>query len=376
MKYQRFLGTIILKNLFKRKVIVLFGARRTGKTTLVNKIIEQYDGKSKYVNCDLQQYKEVLNNTDLVLLKDFIGDSKLVVLDEAQQIENIGMVLKVIIDSFADIQIIATGSSSFDLSNKISEPLTGRSRKYLLMPISIQELNQEHDLITLKSTLPIYLRYGLYPQVLTSSGDERLEEINDISSNYLYKDIFQYENIKKPDLIFNLLKALSLQLGSECSYNELAQITGTNVHTIKRYIELLEKSFVIFRLKSFSRNLRKEINKSQKIFFYDTGIRNSIIQNFNDLSLRNDNGGLWENFCIAERMKYNQNNRRLVNAYFWRTYDQKEIDYIEEKDGHLTCFEFKFNPAKKTKIPKDFIEAYPGSTFKTITPDNFYELTR
>jgi hypothetical protein len=374
MKYQRILLDVIKENLFKKKVIVLYGARRTGKTTLVKTLIEQYEGQSKYINCDLQQYKDVLKNTDLVLLEDFIGNSKLVVLDEAQQIQNIGMVLKVIVDSFSDIQIIATGSSSFDLSNKVSEPLTGRSRKYLLMPISMQELNHEYDLITLKSSLPLCLTYGLYPQVLTSKGDERLEEINDISSNYLYKDLFEYENIKKPDLLFDLLKAISLQLGSECSYNELAQLTGTNVHTIKRYIELLEKSFVIFRLKSFSRNLRKEINKSQKIFFYDTGIRNSIIQNFNDLSLRSDVGGLWENFCIAERIKYNQNNRRFVNVYFWRTYDQKEIDYIEEKDGHLTCFEFKFNPAKKTKTPKDFINAYPGSSFKTITPDNFYEL--
>lgn len=376
MKYQRLLQDIIQENLFKKKVIVLYGTRRTGKTTLVKTLIEQYDSQSKYINCDLQQFKNVLKNTDLILLEDFIGNSKLVILDEAQQIENIGMTLKVIIDSFPDVQIIATGSSSFDLSNKISEPLTGRSRKYQLLPISIQEINFEYDLISIKSALPLYLIYGLYPQVLTSSGDERIEEINDITSNYLYKDLFQFENIKKPDLLYNLLTAISFQIGSECSYNELAQTCGTNVHTIKRYIELLEKSFVIFRLKSFSRNLRKEINKSQKIYFYDTGIRNSIIQNFNDLSLRNDIGGLWENFCIAERMKYNQNSRRFVNTYFWRTYDQKEIDYIEEINGRLTCFEFKYNPAKKTKIPKDFIEAYPGSTFKTITPDNFYELMK
>ena len=376
MEYPRNLEHIIQKNLFKGKVIVLYGARRTGKTTLVKELLRKSDVNGRYINCDLQQYRTVLNTTDSVLLKDFIGNSNLVVLDEAQQIENIGMVLKIIADSFPNIQIIATGSSSFDLSNKVSEPLTGRSRKYLLMPISLEELNQKYDLIALKSALPLYLRFGLYPQVITANGDEKPEEINDISSNYLYRDMLQFENIKKPDLIFNLLRAIAFQLGSECSYNELAQLTNTNVHTVKRYVELLEKSFVIFRLNSYSRNLRKELNKSQKIYFYDTGIRNSIVQNFNDLLFRDDLGGLWENFCIAERMKFNQNNRRFVNTYFWRTYDQKEIDYIEEIDGKLNCFEFKFNQKKTAFIPKEFVESYPNSTFITISPDNFYDLIK
>ncbi len=376
MYYSRKLGEIIKNNLFKDKVIVLYGARRTGKTTLVKELIEKSGVAAKYVNCDLNQYRTALNSTDLVLLKDFLGNNRLVVLDEAQQIENIGLVLKVIADTFPGIQVIATGSSSFDLSNKVSEPLTGRSRKYQLMPISLEELHEKHDWITIKSMLPALMRYGLYPQVVNTSGDEKIEEINEIASNYLYKDLLQFEGVKRPELIFNLLKAISLQLGSECSLNELAQITGTSVHTVKRYLDLLEKAFVIFRLNSFSRNLRKEINKSQKIYFYDTGIRNSLIQNFNDLHLRNDNGGLWENFCIAERLKYNHYNRRFVNSYFWRTYDQKEIDYIEENNGQLTCFEFKFNSRKIKKIPAEFVKAYPNTVFKTISPDNFYELVK
>ena len=240
----------------------------------------------------------------------------------------------------------------------------------------MEELLENSDLLTIQSFLPLYLRYGLYPQVINADGEEKIEEINDISSNYLYKDLLQFESIKKPDLIFNLLRAIAFQSGGQCSYNELAQLTNTNVHTVKRYIELLEKSFVIFRLISFSQNLRKEINKSQKIYFYDTGIRNSIIQNFNDIPFRNDIGGLWENFCIAERIKFNQNNRHFVNTFFWRTYDKKEIDYIEEKDGKLTCFEFKFNRKKEKKAPREFVEAYPNSIFKTITPENFYELIK
>jgi uncharacterized protein len=374
MFYTRKLSEIIKGNFFKGKIVVLYGARRTGKTTLMKELINDSGIEAKYVNCDLIQNRNALSAVDLVILEDFLGNNRIVVLDEAQQIENIGLVLKVIVDTFPDIQIVATGSSSFDLSNKVSEPLTGRSRKFHLMPISLEELKSEHDLLVLRSMLELLMRYGMYPQVINAFGDEKIEEINEIASNYLYKDILQFENIRRPELIFNLLKAIALQLGSECSFNELAQITGTSVHTVKRYIDLLEKSFVIFRLNAFSRNLRKEINKSQKIYFYDLGIRNSLIQNYNSLELRNDIGGLWENFCIVERMKFNHYNRRFVNSYFWRTYDQKEIDYIEEKDGQLSCFEFKFGSHKNHKIPKEFIEAYPEATFKLVGPDNFYEL--
>jgi predicted AAA+ superfamily ATPase len=307
-------------------------------------------------------------------LKDFVGQKRLIVLDEAQHIPQIGLILKVLVDTFPDTQFVATRSSSFELSNKISEPLTGRSRQFLLLPFSLEEIHQTEDLIAIKSSLSNYLRFGLYPQVFLADGDEKNEELMDITSNYLYKDIFQLESLKKPETLQKLLKAIALQIGSEASLNELAQVSGTNVHTVSRYLDLLEKAFVIFRLPAFSKNLRKEINKSQKIYFYDVGIRNLIIRNFNRAEVRLDMGGLWENFCIAERIKYNQNHRRFANMYFWRTYDQQEIDYIEEIDGILNCFEFKYSPIAKAKFPKIFKETYPEAKFKVITPENFYEL--
>lgn len=360
--------------LFKGKVLILYGARRTGKTTLVKHLLGKFFEKSAYINCELQEYKDALSTTNSGLLAEFIGNRKLIIFDEAQHIANIGLVLKVLVDTFPQVQFIATGSSSFELSGMVSEPLTGRSRQFLLLPFSLEEIGQALNPIQIKANLPNFLRFGLYPQVFNSIGDDKIEELAEISSNYLYKDLFQFEQIKKPDLLFKLLAAIALQTGSESSLNELAQITGTNVHTAKRYLELLEKSFVIFRLNSFSRNLRKELAKSQKIYFYDVGIRNAVIRNFNELNLRTDAGGLWENFCITERIKFNQNHRRFVNTYFWRTYDQKEIDYIEEKDGHLTCFEFKYAEGATGKFPAEFSETYPNSSFKVITPGNFYEL--
>lgn len=360
--------------LFKGKVLILYGARRTGKTTLVKHLLGKFSEKSAYINCELQEYKDALSTTNSGLLAEFIGNRELIIFDEAQHIANIGLVLKVLVDTFPQVQFIATGSSSFELSGMVSEPLTGRSRQFLLLPFSLEEIGQSLNPIQIKANLPNFLKFGLYPQVFNSIGDEKIEELAEISSNYLYKDLFQFEQIKKPDLLFKLLAAIALQTGSESSLNELAQTTGTNVHTVKRYLELLEKSFVIFRLNSFSRNLRKELAKSQKIYFYDVGIRNAVIRNFNEMNLRTDAGGLWENFCITERIKFNQNHRRFVNTYFWRTYDQKEIDYIEEKDGHLTCFEFKYAEGATGKFPAEFSETYPNSSFKVITPGNFYEL--
>lgn len=375
MEITRKILSLIQKQLFKGKVIILYGARRTGKTTLVKKLLEDNPNDSSYLNCELQENQDLLSHTNSILLKDFIGQKKLIILDEAQHIPQIGLILKVLVDTFPSVQIVATGSSSFELSNQISEPLTGRSRQFLLLPFSLHEIHQHSDLIKLKSELTNYLRFGLYPQVVMEEGEDKIEELIDISTNYLYKDIFQFESVKKPEILQKLLKALAMQLGSESSLNELAQIAGTNVHTVSRYLDLLEKAFVIFKLPAFSKNLRKEINKSQKIYFYDLGIRNAIIRNFSTLDLRMDLGGLWENFCVSERLKHNQNNRRFVNTYFWRTYDQQEIDYIEEIDGMLFCFEFKYNPKSKSKFPKIFSQTYPNSSFKVISPDNFYELT-
>lgn len=369
--YQRIISRKISSQIHMGKVIVIYGARRVGKTTLSKEILNSFP-KSKYVNCELHQNKVALETTNSEMLKSFIGSNELLVFDEAQQIQDIGSVLKIINDTFPEVKIIATGSSSFELGNKLMEPLTGRSRVYQLYPFSVEELINHNDAVTVGAQLEKIMRFGLYPEVYLNSEEDAIEEINNIASNYLYKDILQFENIKKSDLLVNLLRALALQIGSEVSYQELSKLLKTNVHSIQRYIDLLEKAFIIFRLPSFSRNLRNEIAKGQKIFFNDLGIRNSLIQNFNPMLMRSDVGALWENFCILERMKQNQNNRRFVNTYFWRTYDQKEIDYIEETGGELKAFEFKFNPNAKSRYPKTFMEKYKNSSFSVVHPENVF----
>jgi len=363
----------IEKALFKGKVIVIYGARRVGKTTMVKNIISGRPD-SKYINCELGQNQDALENTNTDLLISFLGKkTKIVVLDEAQQIRNIGSVLKVLADTFPELQLIVTGSSGFDLINKIAEPLTGRSRLFHLFPFSFEELLQNKDIITLRSSTEIIMRFGLYPEVYNKTEEEAVEELDNLSVNYLYKDILMFENLRRSDLIRNLVKAVALQLGNEVSLNNLANMLGENVHTIKKYLELLEKTFVIFRLPSFSRNLRSEINKGMKIYFYDLGIRNSIIRNFNPMDLRTDAGGLWENFFILERMKYHNNHRKIVNNYFWRTYQKEEIDLVEESGGKITAFECKYNARKKASFPETFKESYPGSSQININPDTFWK---
>ncbi|MBN2174636.1 MAG: ATP-binding protein [Bacteroidales bacterium] len=373
MLYNRAIKQKIEEFLFRGKVIIIYGARRVGKTTLSKQIIGSFLD-SKYINCELLQNKTALETTNSELLKNFLGTYKLIVLDEAQTISDIGMVLKIISDTFPEIQIIATGSSSFELGNKVMEPLTGRSRVFYLYPFSLEEIKETRDLISIQANLDNFLRFGMYPEVFLRSDNDAIEELNNIAGNYLYKDILQYENLKRSDLLINLLRALALLIGHEISLNELSRLLGENINTLKRYIELLEKSFVIFRLRSYSRNLRKEIAKGQKIYFIDLGIRNALIQNFNPMTMRNDSGGLWENFCVIERIKHNHNSRKFVNTYFWRTYDQKEIDYIEESGGNLKIFEFKFNERAKSRPSAEFLKTYPESSFQVIHKDNFYNL--
>lgn len=371
--YQRELKKVISHHLFQGKVVILFGPRRVGKTTLSKQILEEVS-QSRYINCELLENKMALETTNSVVLKNFLGDFRLVVLDEAQNIHEIGRILKILVDTFPQIQILATGSSSFELGNRLSEPLTGRAREYLLLPFSVSELLQKEDKLNVNANLERILRFGLYPEVYGKPDIEAIEELNQIAGNYLYRDILQFEQVRRPQLVVNLLSALALQIGQEVSLNELARLLGEHVPTIQRYIDLLEKSFVIFRLRSFSRNLRKEIAKGQKIYFFDLGIRNALIRNFNPLALRNDASHLWENFCVAERMKYNQYKRRFVNTWFWRSYDQKEIDFIEEADGKLTAYEFKLHRGKTAALPKDFQQAYPGTFFSLITRENFWSL--
>lgn len=370
---KRILQPAIEKVLFKGKVIVIYGARRVGKTTLAKQIISSYQN-SRYINCELGQNQDALETTNTDLLISYLGrKTRIAVLDEAQHIINIGLVLKVLADTFPALQLIVTGSSGFDLINKIAEPLTGRSRFFHLHTLAFEELLQVKDILTLKYSPDTMMRFGFYPEVFGKSEEEAIEELNNLSSNYLYKDLLIFENLRRSDLIRNLVKALALQTGNEVSLNNLANMLGENVHTIKRYIELLEKTFVIFRLSSFSRNLRNEIGKGMKVYFYDLGIRNSIIRNFNPADLRTDAGGMWENFFIAERMKYNNNHRKMANIYFWRTYQRHEIDLIEETHGKITAFECKYNTRKKTIFPELFRETYPGSEYVVINRDTFWK---
>lgn len=370
---QREIQTVITQQLFKGKVIIIYGPRRVGKTTLSKQLLVNQE-RGRYVNCELLENKLALETTNSMALKSFLGNYRLIVLDEAQHINDVGRILKIIADTFPEIQVIATGSSSFDLGNRISEPLTGRSREYLLYPFSLTELLTLKDSISVSAELEWILRFGLYPEIYGKPEQEAIEELSQISSNYLYKDILQFESVRRPNLLLNLLYALALQIGNEVSLNELSRLLGESVPTIQRYIDLLEKAFVIFRLRSFSRNLRKEIAKGQKIYFYDLGIRNALIRNFNPLNLRNDTGGLWENFCILERIKFNWNRRRFVNTWFWRTYDQKEVDYIEEEGGKMLAMEFKYRSDEKNRVSKEFKEAYPEVRLLTICKDNFLEL--
>ena len=369
---KRLLQEKIEKELFRGNIIIVYGARQVGKTTLVKQIIENSKEKSKYLNCEILSIKDQLKDPEPEKLKFFLGDAKLVVLDEAQSIENIGLILKVLIDTYPNIQIIATGSSSFDLANKINEPLTGRSLEFKLYPLSIQELKESKDLFDVESKLEKLLVFGSYPEVFLLDKEDAIQKLDQISSNYLFKDILSYDGLKKPTILVKLLKALALQVGNEVNYNELSNSLDIDGKTVEKYIDLLEKCFIIFKLSAFSRNLRKEISKSVKIYFYDLGIRNSLIQNYNPLEIRNDAGALWENFCIIERIKMNRYNNIYANYYFWRTYTQKEIDLIEEKEGKLLAFEMKWGKSLKA-APKEFLEEYKNSEFEVVNKENYYK---
>lgn len=370
MHTNRLLQKKIEAKLFKGKAIIIYGARRVGKTTLVKDILKNYSDNSLYLNSDEPDIQNALANKTSTELRRFIGDKKLLVIDEAQRIRNIGLTIKLLVDNYPKMQIVATGSSSFELANQISEPLTGRAYEFNLYPFSLLELKQQYSDLELKRLLPDFLRFGAYPEVITNPKSESEETISMIAQQYLYKDILEFERLKNPEILLKLLQALALQMGNEVSYNELASLLQVNKVTVERYIQLLEKSFVIFRLTPFSRNPRREINKMRKIYFFDLGIRNSLIKNFNELNLRTDVGALWENFCILERMKSNAFAQKSVNTFFWRTYKGGEIDYLEEHGGKLSGFEFKWTK-EKTKIPKEFRDLHPKATVKIITKDNF-----
>lgn len=371
--YTRDLQSIIQERCFQGKAIILLGARQVGKTTLLKKIIQEQQVDALYLNCDEPQTVTALTNCNLRELQMVIGANKFVVIDEAQKVDNIGLTLKLIVDNMPDVQVIATGSSAFELRNCLNEPLTGRKYEYQMFPISSKEIYQSSGYIDLKGLLETRLIYGSYPDILNHANDAR-ELLRMLTDSYLYKDILATDNLRKPDVLDKLLRALAFQVGSEVSYNELAQTIGTDSKTVERYIELLEKCYIIFRLHGLSRNLRNELKKAKKIYFYDNGVRNAIIQQFAPLELRNDAGALWENFFISERIKRNHYQQNYCNIYFWRTKSQLEIDYIEEQNGQMTAFEMKWNPKKSnTSIPETFLNAYDVKETVIITPDNYLD---
>ncbi len=373
--FERSIKKHIMDVLYKGKVIVIYGARRTGKTTLSKEILKEQEAQGKkvlYLNCESLAVKSKIETTNELALKDFLGDYNFVVLDEAQNIDNIGLTLKLIVDTYPEIQIIATGSSSFDLVNKIGEPLVGRAREFKLYPLSISEIKTRQDLFTISGKLENILRFGTYPSVYGLSEADAIKELDDIASKYLYKDILTFDNIKNSKVLLDLLKLLALQVGNEVSFSEIGQQLEISRQTVSKYIDLLEKCFIVFSLRSFSRNLRKEIGKSRKVYFYDLGIRNSIIENFNTLDKRADTGALWENFCIIERLKYNQAKGRFVNKYFWRMYSGQEVDYIEEHSGQLDGFEFKYSEKAKIKTPSKFLETYDNSSVNVVNSQNIW----
>lgn len=368
---KRILHDVIKQRLYKGKAIVLIGARQVGKTTLLKEIFPTQNDML-WFNADDLPVRDFFSNVTIERYRSMIGKNKIVVIDEAQRIENVGIKMKLITDNFPGIQLVVTGSSSFELANKINEPLTGRKFEYELFPLSFNEMVNDIGLFAEIQKLPIRLVYGMYPDVVCNPGDEK-EILNQLTNSYLYKDILEWERIKKPDKLVKLMKALAYQIGSEVSYNELSQIVEIDKGTIEKYINLLEQTKIIFRLPSYSRNLRNELKFGRKIYFCDNGIRNALINNFSDMELRQDAGPLWENFMISELRKYNHYTQNYCNTYFWRTTQKQEIDYIEEKDGKLTAYEFKWNPKKKSRVSSTFTSAYPESIVKTINPENFYQ---
>lgn len=360
----------ITQRLFKGKIIILSGARQVGKTTLIEMLLKRRKDKFLYLNADEPDVRELLSFATSTRLKTIIGNNKIVFIDEAQRVKNIGITLKLFADQIKNVQVIVTGSSSFSLSNEINEPLTGRKYEFFLFPLSFPEMVRHNGLLEERRLLEHRLIYGYYPEIVTKPAEEK-ELLKLLANSYLYRDVLTLEPIKKPILLEKILRALALQIGSEVSFNEVAQLVNADQGTVEKYIDLLEKSFVIFRLPAFSRNVRNEIKKGKKIYFFDNGIRNAIIGNFNLLINRNDTGALWENFLISERMKFLYYNNIAVNRYFWRTVQQQEIDYIEEQEGKLSAFEFKWNKKAKAKFPKTFQRAYPESETYLITQDNF-----
>ncbi len=354
------------------KVVVIYGPRRVGKTTLLNEFLKTTKLKYRLDSGENIRIQEILGSQDFKKIGEYIGGNELIAIDEAQNIKGIGLGLKIIVDNFPDIKVIATGSSSFDLAGQIGEPLVGRKTTINLYPFAQLELAQEQNAFDLKQKLEDFLLFGSYPNVYTAkTKDEKISALNDIADSYLLKDVLAIDRVKKPKIIIDLVKMLALQIGSEVSLTELAQNLSVNLNTIAKYLDILEKGFVIISCGALKRNLRNEIRGKKKYYFYDNGVRNALLSQFNGLSLRNDTGALWENFIFTERLKTRAYKNIYANYYFWRTYQQKEIDLVEEYGGVLHGYEFKFTGGAAK--PKEFLEAYPQSTFEAINKENYLD---
>ncbi|NIJ55732.1 ATP-binding protein [Dyadobacter arcticus] len=368
---ERSLQLNIESRLYDGKAIILLGARQVGKTTLLSKLFPNQQD-TLWLNGDEPDVRALFETATSSRFRQLFIGKRNVVIDEAQRIPDIGLKLKLITDNLKDIQLIATGSSSFELANKVNEPLTGRKWEYKMFPLSFGEMVAHHGLLEEKRLLTQRLVYGYYPDIINHPGEEK-ETLKQLTDSYLYKDVLMWENIQKPEKLLRLLQALAFQVGSQVSFSELGQISGLDNKTVEKYINLLEQVFVIFRLGSFSRNLRNELKNSRKFYFYDNGVRNALIANFSQPELRTDIGALWENFIVSERMKFISYNGIWANHYYWRTKQQTEIDYLEETDGKLYAYEFKWSPKARATFSKAFSNAYPQSEFKVINSENFDE---
>ena len=368
---ERILEKSLQHLLYKGKALVIVGARQVGKTTMLQNMKKNI-GESLWINADENSLRERLTNPSIQSLQNIIGNYKIVIIDEIQRIQNAGLLLKLMVDNFKDVQFIATGSSALEISNTVFEPMTGRHFLFHLYPFSLAELYPNKSPFEVEQMLPFHLVFGNYPEI---SIKKDLAEIilKNLSQQYLFKDVLVWKDIRKPELLDKLLKLLAFQMCSEVSVNELANQLRVKSETVENYIDLLEKSFVIYRLKSYGTNPRKEVSKMSKIFFWDNGIRNAIIEDFTDLSIRNDQGLLFENFMVSERMKMNSWLRPSAKSFFWRNYNQNEVDYIEYDNKQLSAYEMKWNTIKKHKVTRAFTNMYPDAKARIVTPEEFVE---
>ena len=354
------------------KAVVLYGPRRVGKTTLIRRFVRDYAPDAMVVTGEDVGVREYLESESVAKLREFVGDRRTLVVDEAQHVRRIGLNLKLLADHVDGLRIVATGSSSFDLAAQTGEPLTGRKTTLLLLPLAQMELGAVESAHETRANLQARLLYGAYPEVVLLAANEAREEyLRELVASYLFKDVLQLEGVRHADKVTQVLQLLAFQIGKDVSISELASNVGMGKNTVDRYLDLLEKAYVIYSRGGFSRNLRKEITKSRRYYFYDNGVRNGLIGNFNPLALRDDAGALWENYVLAERMKYNLYTGRHARSYFWRTYDRQEIDLVEDHAGRLTAAEMKFSPKSTMKAPGGWRKAYPQSAFQVVHPENY-----